>query len=232
MRANCNEDEKKWQRDGKMAMLKRIEAAPALTVCPIRMQNGSNDLLIHLDQIRYLKILAFQLLLGKEMQSSVPTVREKKWFSTSMTQFSNEGETDEGLEAEKEATVKKYHEVAFPEMLHFINGPPYNNQVHRGEGIWYLVSQGCITPLCDLLIWLDPRIVTVSIEGLENILKVGELEKNLGNNGEVNFYAQLIDDAEGLEKTENLHSHDNNEMYDKAFKILEAYWLKEEIKLC
>ncbi|PWA70738.1 Armadillo-like helical [Artemisia annua] len=42
----------------------------------------------------------------------------------------------------------------------------------------------------------------------------------------------LIDDAEGLEKTENLHSHDNNEMYDKAFKILEAYWLKEEIKLC
>ncbi|PWA67119.1 Armadillo [Artemisia annua] len=96
----------------------------------------------------------------------------------------------------------------------------------------YLVSQGCITPLCDLLIWLDPRIVTVSIEGLENILKVGELEKNLGNNGEVNFYAQLIDDAEGLEKTENLHSHDNNEMYDKAFKILEAYWLKEEIKLC
>ena len=32
---------------------------------------------------------------------------------------------------------------------------------------------------------------------LENILKVGEVEKNLGKNGEVNFYAQLIDDAEG-----------------------------------
>ncbi|PWA64777.1 hypothetical protein CTI12_AA340290 [Artemisia annua] len=75
----------------------------------------------------------------------------------------------------------------------------------------YLVSQGCITPLCDLLIWLDPSIVTVSIQGLKNILKVGELEKNLGNSDEVNFYAQLIDDAEGMEKIENLQSHDNND---------------------
>ena len=59
------------------------------------------------------------------------------------------------------------------------------------------MSQGCITPLFDLLIWLDQRIMTVSIEGLENILKVGEVEKNLGKNGEVNFFVQLIDDAEG-----------------------------------
>lgn len=68
----------------------------------------------------------------------------------------------------------------------------------------------------------------MSLEGLENILKVGEVEKNLGNTGEVNFYAQLIDDAEGLEKIENLQSHDNNEIYEKAVKILETYWLEEE----
>lgn len=92
----------------------------------------------------------------------------------------------------------------------------------------YLVSQGCIKPLCDLLVCPDPRIVTVSLEGLENILKVGEVEKNAGNSGEVNVYAQLIDDAEGLEKIENLQSHDNNEIYEKAVKILETYWLDEE----
>lgn len=92
----------------------------------------------------------------------------------------------------------------------------------------YLVSQGCIKPLCDLLVCPDPRIVTVSLEGLENILKVGEVEKNSGNSGDVNFYAQLIDDAEGLEKIENLQSHDNNEIYEKAVKILETYWLEEE----
>ncbi|XP_050218228.1 importin subunit alpha-2 [Mercurialis annua] len=96
------------------------------------------------------------------------------------------------------------------------------------EQIQFLVSQGCIKPLCDLLVCPDPRIVTVCLEGLENILKVGEAEKNSGNTGEVNIYAELIDDCEGLEKIENLQSHDNTEIYEKAVKILETYWLEED----
>lgn len=96
------------------------------------------------------------------------------------------------------------------------------------EQIKYLVDQGCVKPLCDLLVCPDPRIITVCLEGLENILKVGEAEKTMGNTGDVNYYAQLIDDAEGLEKIENLQSHDNNEIYEKAVKILETYWLEEE----
>ncbi|CAI8603516.1 unnamed protein product [Vicia faba] len=96
------------------------------------------------------------------------------------------------------------------------------------DQIKYLVEQGCIKPLCDLLICPDPRIVTVCLEGLENILKVGEADKNIGNTGDVNLYAQLIDDAEGLEKIENLQSHDNTEIYEKAVKLLETYWLEEE----
>ncbi|XP_057508732.1 importin subunit alpha-like [Actinidia eriantha] len=96
------------------------------------------------------------------------------------------------------------------------------------EQIKFLVSQGCIKPLCDLLICPDPRIVTVCLEGLENILKVGEVGKNSGETGNVNFYGQLIEEAEGLEKIENLQSHDNNEIYEKAVKILETYWLEEE----
>ncbi|XAR58395.1 hypothetical protein NMG60_11013779 [Bertholletia excelsa] len=96
------------------------------------------------------------------------------------------------------------------------------------EQIKLLVSQGCIKPLCDLLVCPDPRIVTVCLEGLENILTVGEAEKNKGNTGNVNLYAQSVDDAEGLEKIENLQSHDNNEIYEKAVKILETFWLEEE----
>ena len=91
----------------------------------------------------------------------------------------------------------------------------------------YLVSQGCIKPLCDLLICPDPRIVTVCLEGLENILKVGEAEKNMGKT-DVNLNAQLIDDAEGIDKIENLQSHDNNEIYEKAVKILETYWVEDD----
>ncbi|CAN6894217.1 unnamed protein product [Brassica oleracea] len=96
------------------------------------------------------------------------------------------------------------------------------------DQIKYMVDQGVVKPLCDLLICPDPRIITVCLEGLENILKVGEAEKLTGNTGDVNFYAQLIDDAEGLEKIENLQSHDNSEIYEKAVKILETYWLEEE----
>lgn len=36
----------------------------------------------------------------------------------------------------------------------------------------YLVDVGAIKPLCDLLSTPDVRIVTVALEGLENILKV------------------------------------------------------------
>ncbi|GFP80626.1 importin subunit alpha [Phtheirospermum japonicum] len=96
------------------------------------------------------------------------------------------------------------------------------------DQIKFLVQEGCIKPLCDLLVCPDPRIITVCLEGLENILKVGEAEKNQGYTGDVNVFAQMIDDAEGLEKIENLQSHDNNDIYEKAVKILETYWLEED----
>ncbi|KAL5580371.1 hypothetical protein UlMin_012813 [Ulmus minor] len=96
------------------------------------------------------------------------------------------------------------------------------------EQIKLLVDQGCIKPLCDLLICPDPRIIAVCLEGLENILKVGEADKEMGLNGGINLCAQVIDDSEGLEKIESLQSHDNNEIYEKAVKILERYWAEEE----
>lgn len=89
------------------------------------------------------------------------------------------------------------------------------------------MNQGCIKPLCDLLLCPDPRIVTVCLEGLENILKIGEADKESGNSV-VNVYAEIIDECEGLDKLENLQSHDNNEIYEKAVKILERYWVEEE----
>jgi len=92
----------------------------------------------------------------------------------------------------------------------------------------YLVSQGCIKPLCDLLTTSDARIVTVALEGLENILKVGEADKELGTTDGMNIYAQFIDEAEGLEKIENLQSHNNNDIYEKAVKILETYFGLED----
>lgn len=47
-------------------------------------------------------------------------------------------------------------------------------------------------------------------------------------NSGVNVYAQMIDECDGLDEIENLQTHDNNEIYEKAVKILERYWAEEE----
>ncbi|KAH9754158.1 Importin subunit alpha-2 [Citrus sinensis] len=102
-----------------------------------------------------------------------------------------------------------------------------SNASSRGthDQIKYLVRTGCIKPLCGLLQCADPKIVTVCLEGLENILKVGVAEMNTGTAvGDFNQYAQLVEEAEGLEKIENLRSRDVNGISEKAVKILETYW--------
>ncbi|GAU11879.1 hypothetical protein TSUD_195020 [Trifolium subterraneum] len=58
---------------------------------------------------------------------------------------------------------------------------------------------------------------------------VGKVEKSFGNAGDhVNLYARMINDAEGLKKIENMQSHDNNEIYEKAVKILKTYYSLED----
>ena len=94
------------------------------------------------------------------------------------------------------------------------------------EQIQYLVSQACIRPLCDLLAVADAKIITVALEGLENILKVGE-QMTARHNGE-NIFANFIDEAEGLEKIEALQQHQNNDIYNKAVKLVETYFEVDE----
>ncbi|CAN8248073.1 unnamed protein product [Cochlearia groenlandica] len=96
------------------------------------------------------------------------------------------------------------------------------------DQIKFMVDQGCIKPMCDLLTCPDPRIITVCLEALENILVVGESEKTLGRTGDDNIFVTMIDEAEGLEKIENLQSHDNNDIYQKAVKILESFWTEDD----
>ena len=86
----------------------------------------------------------------------------------------------------------------------------------------YLVQQGCIKPLCDLLTCNDPRLVTVALEGIENVLKAGEHEATTGNG--TNPYTAFVDEAEGLDKLEQLQTHNNEEVYKKAVHILETYF--------
>ena len=66
----------------------------------------------------------------------------------------------------------------------------------------FLVQQGCIPPLCDLLTVMDSKIVQVALNGLENILRFGEAESK--NTGGSNPYAVIIEEVFGLDKIEFL----------------------------
>lgn len=94
------------------------------------------------------------------------------------------------------------------------------------EQIRYLVDQGCIPPLCDLLTVMDGKIVQVALNGLENILRLGDQDAKAHKG--VNPYAVLIEECYGLDKIEFLQSHENMEIYQKAFDIIEHYFGSEE----
>ncbi|KAL0623943.1 Importin subunit alpha-6 [Plecturocebus cupreus] len=95
------------------------------------------------------------------------------------------------------------------------------------EQIRYLVALGCIKPLCDLLTVMDSKIVQVALNGLENILRLGEQESKQNGIG-INPYCTLIEEAYGLDKIEFLQSHENQEIYQKAFDLIEHYFGVEE----
>jgi importin subunit alpha-2 len=94
------------------------------------------------------------------------------------------------------------------------------------DQIRYLVNQGCIPPLCDFLTAMDIKIIQVALNGLENILKVGEADAKAS--GEVNRFAVSIEECYGLDKIEFLQSHENMEIYQKAFDMIEQYFGAEE----
>ncbi|KAK6327958.1 hypothetical protein J4Q44_G00036040 [Coregonus suidteri] len=99
------------------------------------------------------------------------------------------------------------------------------------EQIRYLVNLGCIKPLCDLLTVMDSKIVQVALNGLENILRLGDQEakQDAGPNGTgINPYCSLIEEAYGLDKIEFLQSHENQEIYQKAFDLIEHYFGVED----
>jgi len=89
--------------------------------------------------------------------------------------------------------------------------------------IAFLVSKGCIKPLCALLNSADPRLLSIALDALENVLKSDDRDSK--NN---TTYADMVEESEGLEKIEALQTHQNIDIYNKAVHILETYFGAEE----
>lgn len=100
----------------------------------------------------------------------------------------------------------------------------------RSDQIRYLVNQGCIEPMCNMLTVQDARIVTVCLEGLRNIMKVGERDRD-AMTGEYNEYSRIVEACGGLDKIEALQQHPNQGVYDRAVQILEVFFNADEEEL-
>lgn len=101
--------------------------------------------------------------------------------------------------------------------------------LQKTDQIRYLVTQGCIKPLCDLLSCPDNKIIQVALDGLENILKVGEMDKDsVDNPAEVNHFALFIEEAGGMEKIHECQNNVNEDIYMKAYTIIEKYFSDED----
>ena len=103
--------------------------------------------------------------------------------------------------------------------------------LQRPEQIRYLVAQGCIRPLCDLLTCPDNKITQDALDGLEKLLKVGEMDKDAAAGGaepSVNRFALFIEEVGGMEKIHDCQNNINEDIYMKAYNIIEKYFSDEE----
>jgi hypothetical protein len=122
----------------------------------------------------------------------------------------------------------------FPKLIELLNSSEFDIQKEAAwaasnatsggtpEQILYLVQQGVVPPLCNLLSVLDAKVITVALEGLENILRVAQGANVLDR------IVDLITDCGGLSAIEELQNHENNNIYNRAVKVLETYFGAEE----
>ncbi|XP_057306127.1 importin subunit alpha-7-like [Hydractinia symbiolongicarpus] len=94
------------------------------------------------------------------------------------------------------------------------------------QQIRYIASQDALRPLCDLLSVMDTKIVIVALNGIENILRVGEeIGKEINT---ANPYAVQVEECFGLDKIEYLQQHENEDIYKKAYEIIESHFREDE----
>ena len=84
-----------------------------------------------------------------------------------------------------------------------------------------LVDSGCVPPLVNLLDKPDVRIVSVALEGIENILKCGQRSQNADG---TNPFVAVVEMCGGVDKIEDLQRHENHKICDMAVRILETYF--------
>ncbi|KFM56942.1 Importin subunit alpha-2, partial [Stegodyphus mimosarum] len=93
------------------------------------------------------------------------------------------------------------------------------------DQIIFLLRLGVLDPLCKLLSLKDPKVLTVVLDALSNILHAS------AKMNAVETVCSYIEECGGLDKIENLQHHENSEVYRCAFGIIDAYFSNDEEEL-
>eukprot|EP01059_Diplonema_ambulator_P033175 TRINITY_DN6816_c0_g1_i1.p2 TRINITY_DN6816_c0_g1~~TRINITY_DN6816_c0_g1_i1.p2 ORF type:complete len:515 (+),score=190.37 TRINITY_DN6816_c0_g1_i1:56-1600(+) len=94
------------------------------------------------------------------------------------------------------------------------------------EQIYHVVQAGCLPPMVEFLSITDARLLTVVLEGIDNILASGETI--VKTHGGTNEYKNILRDCGGIDAIENLQAFHNQDVYTKAVAIIESYFEFEE----
>eukprot|EP00054_Salpingoeca_dolichothecata_P026299 m.187275 g.187275 ORF g.187275 m.187275 type:complete len:519 (+) comp25615_c3_seq1:192-1748(+) len=97
------------------------------------------------------------------------------------------------------------------------------------EHIFFLVEQGVIKPLCDMLALKELQLVKMALDSLAAILEAGQAEAQQ-NNAEKNECARQIDECGGLDRLEVLQLHEHPDIYERANKIMESYFESDPVQ--
>jgi hypothetical protein len=93
----------------------------------------------------------------------------------------------------------------------------------KHKHITCLIEHGAISPLCDLLMVGDVRLLSLAMDSIEALFKTMKNQSN-----DIEKLVKLIDEAGGIDKLENLQEHENEEIYQKSIRILETYFGGED----
>ncbi|KAH8921038.1 ARM repeat-containing protein [Atractiella rhizophila] len=97
--------------------------------------------------------------------------------------------------------------------------------LQRPNIIHTLVKGDCLQPFCEMLPYADAKTLLVMLDGLDNILRIGESEKVVLG---YNMYARIVDECGGRRTLEELQDHENVDIYHKTAQLLDHFFTDED----
>jgi len=88
----------------------------------------------------------------------------------------------------------------------------------------YLIKQKVVEAICTLLDEHDPKIISLALEALNNLLDYG---KKVATE-EGNPVCDIIEECGGLDRLEDLQQHENQDIYTRSVNLVREYFECED----